>query len=302
MITNAVAVMNGKGGVLKSFLAAQLAGLAAHADWRVLLVEMDAQGNVGRDLGVLDRSDRGANLYRAVRDGDPLVPLDHVRPHLDFIPGGPETANAYREFATYRDGVPNLGVLDATLAQIADRYDLIVIDCPPGEQEAQLAILIAAHWLICPTRADLGSIDGLSMTLARAATVRTNYNPSLDLLGVVLTGVGKSAKRVCADTSAEIDRRAGGRIKVYDPPIRHAESAAEACRRHGLLVHELELAAHKQARNLSERHGQAWWHHLDRDQRRELRRLPDAAGLAGDYQAVVDAILTDIHVRSAVAV
>jgi chromosome partitioning protein len=299
VLSNVVAVINSKGGVFKSSISAQLAGLAAQSGWRTLVVEMDKQGNLSRDFGVMARNDRGAGLLRSVRDGDSLVPLDSIRPNLDYIPGGPETRTLYSVLSDFRDGVPSYHRLDATLATIAGDYDLVVIDAPPGEDEAQMAILIAAHFLLIPTKTDDGSIDGLGTVLTTAANIRQHYNPDLELLGVVLAGVGAANKRILSEARAEVTARTGGKLKVYDPPIRHAEGAATACRKHGLLVHELEVASGRQRTKLEADYGKAWWRTVDKEVRKEIRRLPDAAKLAEDYQQLVNAVLTDVTARLA---
>ncbi len=77
MIPSALMISNGKGGVLKTSLAANLAGLAALSGWRVLAVDLDPQGNLATDLGVLDKSDGGEGLLRAVADNARLTPLAH---------------------------------------------------------------------------------------------------------------------------------------------------------------------------------------------------------------------------------
>src|SRR5437667_7385914 len=93
VIPSCVMVSNGKGGVLKTSLAANLSGLAAASGWRVLAVDLDPQGNLAGDLGVLDRSDGGAGLFAAVAEHTPLEPLRAVRPGLDLVAGGPRTAD-----------------------------------------------------------------------------------------------------------------------------------------------------------------------------------------------------------------
>jgi chromosome partitioning protein len=297
VIKHALAVANSKGGVGKSSIAANVAGLAARAGWRVLVVEMDTQGNVARDFGVVERSDRGAALQRAVRDGTPLTVMREVRPNLDYVAGGAETEQVYRELSGLRDGVPSHHLLDEALGTIADEYDLVVIDSPPGEQHAQIAIMMTAHFLLCPTSTDLGSIDGLSTSLTRAANVRRLYNPALEVLGAVLTMVGSSATALSGQARSEIERRSDGLLKVYEPPLRFSRGAADACRAHGLLVHELEAAAGGQAKKLQKQYGFAWWAQMTKEARRDLRRLPDARGLAEDYEALGNTVLSDLRER-----
>jgi chromosome partitioning protein len=293
--------MNRKGGSFKTSLAAQVAGLAARSGWHVLVVDMDSQGNLNRDFGTMRRSDDGEGLFRAVRDGVRPVVLSDVRTNLDLIPAGESTVKLYRELVGNDAGVPNAFKLRNVLEPLAAEYDLVIIDSPPGEEDVQQAILYATRFLVCPTRPDEASIDGLTGTARRAVNVRQYGNPSLELLGTVITGVAASATKVLHDAEATINERSGGALKVFHPPIRTAEAAATACRHYGLLVHELELAAKAQDEKLRAEHGSAWWVRLGREERKALRRLPDAKALATDYQQLTDAVLSEIRARLEVA-
>lgn len=87
MVGAAVAVMNGKGGTLKTSVTANVGGLAAAGGYRVLLVDLDPQGNLARDLGYGPRSDAGAGLLMAMYQGGEPRRLK-VRENLDVVPGG----------------------------------------------------------------------------------------------------------------------------------------------------------------------------------------------------------------------
>ena len=88
MLSQAVAVINGKGGTGKTSIVANVGGLLAAGENRVLLVDMDPQGNLSRDLGYADASDHGKGMFDAVMSGTPLAPLTDVRPGLDVVAGG----------------------------------------------------------------------------------------------------------------------------------------------------------------------------------------------------------------------
>src|SRR4051812_11289724 len=131
-------VVNGKGGALKTSLVANVGALCAAAQYRTLLVDLDPQGNLGLDLGYYDRGDRGAGLLDAMSPRRrPLNILREVRPNLDIVPGGPEL----RVWAGYAmtmgpDEQRFLGLRNA-MATVAGEYDLILVDCPPGDEELQ---------------------------------------------------------------------------------------------------------------------------------------------------------------------
>ena len=288
MIPSAVMVSNGKGGVLKTSLTANVAGLAAVSGWRVLAVDLDPQGNLATDLGVLDRSDGGEGLLRAVAEAVPLVPLKDVRPNLDLVAGGPRTAELAGHLSrAVLSGKVAHGWLERALAPLVGEYNLVVFDCPPGEALIHTLAMTAAHYVIIPTQPDLSSIHGLGAVFTRLLDVRTDTNPTIEILGVVVGPVGTQSTAIVRDTKAHLAEVLGETIPVFDPTIRLAQAAAVHCRERGLLAHEYEQAAGAAA---------PWW------QRRAAKdRGPSfstaAAGLAEDYQRLTEAILAAYTTR-----
>lgn len=280
---NTIATINGKGGVGKTSITANLAGLFATAGLRVLLVDADPQGNAGRDLGYLaqDRSDDGRALFAAIALGQPLQPLEAVRPNLDVVCGGEHTAELVGTLASRgrRGGETRTALRDA-LAPLAGRYDMIWVDCPPGEQTLQEMALAASRWAIIPTTSDEGSIDGLGRVAHLFTTVRAAVNPELALLGIVAFRVGSRSERIAAELRASIASTGLDPALMFAARIRAVEGPAQSSRRLGLLVHELEAELPEaRARRL------AWL----RDGRAGGRHRPDvvaesAPGLADDYQ------------------
>ena len=97
-IERSIMLFNGKGGVAKTSIAANLSGLVALGDWRVLVVDLDQQGNLARDLGCMEASDDGEGLLRAAISGVPVAPIKDVRPSLDSSRGDPSFV---RQSASY---------------------------------------------------------------------------------------------------------------------------------------------------------------------------------------------------------
>lgn len=288
MIPSALMVSNGKGGVLKTSLAANLAGLAALSGWRVLAVDLDPQGNLASDLGVLDQSDGGAGLLAAVAEGAPLEPLPDVRPGLDLVAGGPATAQLTGHLSRAAlTGQFVHGWLERALAPIAGDYNLVVFDSPPGEALIHTLALTAAHYVLIPTQPDVASINGLGAVFARLLDVRDSTNPNVEILGVVVGPVGTQSTAIVRDTKAKLAEVLGESIPVFDPTIRLAQAAAVHCRERGLLAHEYEAAAGNAA---------PWW-----QRRGTAERGPSfstaAAGLAEDYQRLAEAILSAFSAR-----
>lgn len=272
MFKNGLLVLNGKGGVLKTTLAAQVAGIAAMSGWRVLLVDLDQQANLSRDLGYTDRSDGGRALFQAVADGLPLVPIPDVRPNLDVIAAGPDTLRMYREIAG-----PLYDEIDRVLSPLASNYDLVVIDSPPGGENIHLAAMTAARFVLIPTQPDQASVDGLATVMRSMTAVKRSTNSMIEILGVVIGPVATAATRLQADTRSRLAGHLGDKVHVFDQVIRNAQLVAVHCRDTGNLVHEYEEVAKSQPH----------W-----SKRRNTKSFSAAApGLASDYQKLTHEVL-----------
>lgn len=276
MLPQAIAVMNGKGGVGKTSVTANAGALAAANGWRVLAVDLDSQGNLGRDLGYLTRghSDNGAGLLDAMMRGRPLEPLREVRPNLDVIPAGDETDDLVHMLAGRVARDPDtLAALEAAIAPIADDYNLILFDCPPQVGVIQDAALRTSRFVVVPTTFDDGSLDGLTRVAKRFRQALA-YNPELELLGVVLFNFGTRATAVIGEVREVIAEGLGEVAPILGPPIRSAQRAARDMRHRGELAHEYEGA------------------------RASLRLSEAAPGLAGDYQRLTTELLQAFRLAS----
>lgn len=246
-LTRVCAIINGKGGVGKTTLTANIGGLLALGGWRVLLVDLDFQGNLGRDLGyrLTDGDDNGRALSMAMQftDQAPAI-LKDVRPNLDVIVGGEaiEGAAAALQASSQRNNSRDAQLSVARmLAHVARDYDIVLLDCPPANETIQSAAVAAAHYVIIPTKTDPASIDGLEITAGRVLGIK-DINPTIDLLGVILFDSSASAKNVRAEISDLIADRLGAPDNsiIFESYVRHAEAVALKARTKGLLVHELD--------------------------------------------------------------
>jgi len=282
MIEHSILTINGKGGVGKTSLVANLCGLAAASGWRVLAVDTDPQGNLARDLGVLTESDDGLNLRDAILGRTPLTPLADVRPGLDLAAGGRQMDSLVAEVQLMMargQYLTALGLVETMLAKVADRYDLIVIDSPPGERAIQTLAARAAGHLLIPTAPDDCSVDGLGAVFDLYQQLRSDGgNTSLDILGVVLTLTVSTATNVKRTVRNTLRSLLGEQITVFDSTIRFAQAAAVDCCRDGRLAHEYEQAA------LS---AEPWWKTTTKGE--SFSRA--ATGLADDYQQLTNEIL-----------
>lgn len=289
-LTRCIAVVNGKGGVGKTSLTANLAGLYAAAGYRTLAVDLDPQGNLGDDLGYLGAGlgDDGAELVAGLRERRPFNPVRDIRPGLDVLVGGPLLDTLSSDFYGRHSRADAVLAFATSLAAIAGDYDLVLIDCPPGNDALQESALAAAHWVVIPTKTDPSSRAGLAIVASRFMAIQERYNPDLRLLGIVLFGVNSAATRLIAEARRALADEVGNAEITCEATIRHVEAAAYDARSRGQLVHELERDVHKGPSRFE-------LLRMDKATRTATRSLAASAGsLAADYQRVAEELLDRI--------
>lgn len=283
-----IAVINGKGGVLKTTLAANVGGLLANSGYHVLIVDLDPQGNLAEDLGYTDgpTDDQGRALAGGLIFGETPAVVRDVRPNLDVLTGGVHLDQATAALASQasKDPVGAKLALARILSPLVDDYDLILIDCPPGDETLQTAAVAAARWALIPVKSDKSSRKGMAAVAHRLDSV-IDINPDLDLLGVVLVAVGKSAKKVRERARSAINDMFGDNAVVFDSTVRHAEATAEATRERGMLVHELDNAV---------RSGPKWYEVRRGEAQPQTLAPQSSASVADDLMAVTQELVTRI--------
>ncbi len=270
VLERVIAFINGKGGVGKTTLTANVGGLMARNGQRVLIVDIDPQGNLGLDLGIADTDvdDSGRSLSASLQGlTDQVNIVKDVRPGLDVIVGGAALHGASAALASPGRGVEPRDALAAVLSTVADDYDLILVDCPPGNESLQTTAIAASRWVVAPARVDEGTGRGLGELADRLESV-VAVNPSLDLLGVVLFDLDKNATLIEAESRQMITEALGSDQKLFKASIRHATSVAQQARKYGKLVHELDAYAKAQPE---------WWQQL-RDGKPATERVTRSAG------------------------
>lgn len=247
-----ISIANGKGGVGKTTLTTNLAVLLAQAGYKVLVVDLDSQGDTSSNLGILHdaRNDHGKALHLAVLVDEAPVPIKDVRPGLDLLAGGEMTARLMDTLsgAAARDKSLTGGVALA-LAKIAGNYDVVLIDTPPSEsgwtstQEA----LLASRWILAPVKPEPKSIKGLLSLATRVKQSIQASNPHVALLGVVLFGVPASATNVDRQARAELEKSLQGMVPVFEGSIRDVVAADADASFRGMAAHELATKASEQS-------------------------------------------------------
>lgn len=179
------AIANQKGGVGKTTTSINLATSLAAVGKRVLLIDMDAQGNASTGLGV-KRSEREHSSYDLLF-GDKTLDQCVVGtkiPRLSIVPSSMHLSGAEVELVTLENREYKMR---EALSDIGGAYDYVVVDCPPALNLTTLNILVAAHAVIVPLQCEFYALEGLAHLTKTIERVRKNFNPELIIHGVVLT-------------------------------------------------------------------------------------------------------------------
>lgn len=179
-MTRSIAVFNQKGGVGKTTTVINLADALANKGHRVLILDLDPQGNATSGLNI--EKDREEMIYDYLlgAEGDFAV---QVKDNLSIIPSGAGLAGIEIEFARRDDWQT---VLKDRIADLED-YDYIVMDCPPSLGILSISALTAADGILIPVQCEYYALEGLSQLMESIQLVRGGFNPDLEIEGVLLT-------------------------------------------------------------------------------------------------------------------
>ena len=181
-----ICIANQKGGVGKTTTTVNLSAALSHLNRRVLIIDMDPQGNASSGIGIKRHACQDASIYHSLVDTKTLEEVIHKTSadNLHIAPATPDLVGAEIELV---DIAQREYRLRAAIETVADKYDYVLIDCPPSLGLLTVNALCAADSFLVPLQCEYYALEGLSQLLNTAGLIKKNLNPNLKIQGIVLT-------------------------------------------------------------------------------------------------------------------
>lgn len=225
-----IAFANQKGGVGKTTTCINLSAYLALSGKKVLMVDMDPQGNATTGVGI-DKTNETKTIYNVI-DGEVSgieVVQKTVIKNLDCIPATVDLAGAEIDLVQMNN---RESIVKQILEEIKGSYDFITIDCPPSLGLLTVNALTACDSIIIPIQCQFFALEGLSQLMNTIKLVRRHLNPKLDIEGVVLT-MKDNRSNLVQEVSKEIQKYFGPKVFTTAIPVNVRLAEAPS---HGLPI------------------------------------------------------------------
>ena len=251
--TEILSIINQKGGVGKTTTTINLAAGLALKDKKILVIDLDPQGNATTGLGLLNSESSDETIYGVLNGAKKIFEvikktqfqnLDLVSSNVDLSGLEVETANDSRKAFILKEKIM------AYLKVFSDKYEYVFIDCPPSLSLLTVMALVASHSLVVPLQTEFFALEGLTQLMKTIDRIKINLNNELKIKGILLTMYDKRNK---LSSQVEKEARDYFKDKVYSTVIPRNVRLSEAPS-HGLpvLIYDKSCSGSKSYFNLTE--------------------------------------------------